>query len=108
MNTVQNLDAIFGALSDNTRRRILTFLLEEDLTISEIAARFDHSLAATSKHIAVLSEAGLVRKQRKGRITTCELEPDSLADAMVWMESFGYYEASSLENLEDLLASSGE
>ena len=105
---VENLDAVFGALSDETRRSILTFLLEEDLTISEIAARFDHSLAATSKHIAVLSEAGLVRKRRKGRITTCELEPNSLADAMIWIESFGYLEASTLESLEELLARSEE
>ena len=104
MNKVGNLDAVFGALSDVTRRRILTFLLEEDLTISEIASRFDHSLAATSKHIAVLTEVGLVRKRKSGRVTTCELEPDSLADAMVWMESFGYFEASNLEKLEELLA----
>ena len=105
---VKNLDAVFGALSDKTRRNILTFLLEEDLTISEIAARFDHSLAATSKHIAVLSEAGLVRKRKRGRVTTCELEPNSLADAMIWMESFGYLEASTLEGLEELLARSEE
>lgn len=105
---VENLDAVFGALSDETRRNILTFLLEEDLTISEIAARFEHSLAATSKHIAVLSEAGLVRKRRQGRITICELEPESLADAMIWMESFGYFEASSLETLEELLATNEE
>lgn len=105
---VANLDAIFGALSDGTRRRILTFLLEEDLTVSEIAARFDHSLAATSKHIAVLCEAGLVRKRKKGRTTTCELEPDSLADAMIWMESFGYFETSNLEKLEELLTAGQE
>ena len=106
MNMVEDLDAVFGALSDATRRRILTFLLEEDLTISEIAAHFDHSLAATSKHIAVLTETGLVRKRKKGRVTTCELEPDSLADAMVWMESFGHFEASNLEKLEELLVTS--
>lgn len=101
----ERLDAVFGALSDPTRRRILNMLLEEDLAVSDIAGRFEMTLSAVSKHIRILAEAGLVRRSKRGRTTYCELEPHSLREAMVWMESFGHFEASSLDAIESFLIS---
>ncbi len=67
------LDRVFSALSDPVRRAILERLGEEALLVSELAAPFDISLQAVSRHIQVLVRAGLVRKERTGRISRCSL-----------------------------------
>ena len=101
------LDAAFAALSDRTRRAIVTRLLAGDCTVSDLAAPFEMSLPAVSKHLAVLTTAGLVTQRREGRTKWCRLEVDSLRAAALWMESFGSFVDDDLDTLERLLAAEG-
>lgn len=99
----QHLDLIFSALADRTRRRILAMLLEDDMAVSDVAAPFDVSLAAVSKHLAVLAGAGLVRQERRGRITWCQIDPDGLRRASIWMQGFGQFDPVDLDDFERFL-----
>ncbi|WJS86185.1 metalloregulator ArsR/SmtB family transcription factor [Paracoccus sp. TOH] len=98
-----SLDAIFSALADPTRRTILGMLLEDDMAVTDVAAPFQVSLAAISKHLAVLAAAGLIRQERRGRIIWCKLEPDGLRSASVWMQGFGQFEPVDLDDFEHFL-----
>ena len=100
-----DLDAIFAALADPTRRQILAMLLEDDMAVSDVAGPFAMSLAAISKHLAVLASAGLVRQQRRGRITWCSLEPEAMRAATVWMRAFGHLDPLDLDDFERFLSS---
>ncbi|UWQ22281.1 helix-turn-helix transcriptional regulator [Jannaschia sp. W003] len=97
------LDAVFAALADPTRRAILAMLLEDDMAVTDVAAPLPISLAAVSKHLAVLARAGLIAQERRGRVVWCKLEPDALREASVWMQAFGQYEGPDLDRLEALL-----
>lgn len=97
------LDTVFAALSDPTRRAILQMLLEDDMAVTDVAAPFEMSLAAISKHLGVLTSAGLISQERRGRVKWCKLEPDALRDASIWMQSFGQFEAVNLEAFEAFL-----
>ena len=97
------LDAIFAALADPTRRAILGMLLEDDMAVTDVAAPFEMSLAAISKHLAVLASAGLIRQERRGRIIWCKLEPESLRSASVWMQGFGQFDPVDLDDFERFL-----
>ena len=97
------LDLIFAALADPTRRRVLTMLLEDDMAVSDVAQPFDVSLAAISKHLAVLAAAGLIRQERRGRITWCKLDPDGMRAASVWMQGFGQFDPVDLDDFERFL-----
>ncbi len=97
------LDTVFAALADPTRRAILTMLLEDDMAVTDVAAPFDMSLAAISKHLGVLSRAGLISQERRGRVRWCKLEPDALKDASVWMQGFGQFEPVNLDAFERFL-----
>ena len=97
------LDTVFSALADPTRRRILEMLLEDDMAVTDVAEPFEMSLAAISKHLGVLTKAGLIAQERRGRVVWCKLEPDALRDASVWMQSFGQFEAVNLEAFERFL-----
>ncbi|WP_142662527.1 ArsR/SmtB family transcription factor [Paracoccus laeviglucosivorans] len=99
------LDAIFAALADPTRRAILGMLLEDDMSVTDVAAPFEMSLAAISKHLAVLAGAGLIRQERRGRIIWCKLEPESLRSASVWMQGFGQFDPVDLDDFERFLQS---
>jgi DNA-binding transcriptional ArsR family regulator len=97
------LDIVFSALADPTRRRILVMLLEDDMAVTDVAEPFEMSLAAISKHLFVLAEAGLIRREKRGRVTWCKLDPDALRDASVWMQAFGQFEAVDLDAFERFL-----
>lgn len=97
------LDLIFAALSDPTRRRVLSMLLEDDMAVSDVADPFQVSLAAISKHLAVLAAAGLIRQERRGRITWCKLDPDGMRQASVWMQGFGQFDPVDLDDFERFL-----
>ncbi len=99
----QTLDTIFAALSDPTRRQILSMLLEDDMAVTDVAEPFEMSLAAISKHLAILTRAGLISQEKRGRVKWCKLEPDALRDASVWMQSFGQLEAINLDAFERFL-----
>ncbi|EKE45676.1 transcriptional regulator, ArsR family [Oceaniovalibus guishaninsula JLT2003] len=98
------LDLIFAALSDPTRRAILMLLLEDDMTVTDVAASFPVSLAAISRHLAILGRAGLIAQERSGRLTWCKLDPDAMRAASVWMQSFGQFEPVHLDSFERFLS----
>ncbi|WP_312528789.1 metalloregulator ArsR/SmtB family transcription factor [Paracoccus sp. (in: a-proteobacteria)] len=98
------LDLIFAALADPTRRAILAMLLEDDMSVTDVAQPFDMSLAAISKHLATLAAAGLIRQERRGRIIWCKLQPDSMRHASVWMQSFGQFDPVDLDDFERFLS----
>ena len=98
------LDLIFAALADSTRRTILGALLQGERTVGELAAPYAMSLAAISKHIQILARAGLVSQRRAGRERACRLEPDGLNAAFIWMQGFGTFAAADWDALERLVA----
>lgn len=97
------LDTIFSALADPTRRMILSMLLEDDMAVTDVAAPFAMSLAAISKHLGILAEAGLISREKRGRVIWCKLEPDSLRLATVWMQGFGQFDPVDLDAFERFL-----
>ncbi len=101
----ERLDHIFAALADRTRRAILAMLLEDDLAVTDVAAPLPMSLAAVSKHLIVLERAGLIRRERRGRIVWCRLEPAALRGAATWMQGFGQFDPVDLDGLERFLLS---
>ena len=98
------LDSVFSALADPTRRAILTMLLEDDMAVTDVAEPFAMSLAAISKHLAILAEAGLIAREKRGRVIWCKLEPDAMRAASVWMQGFGQFEPVDLDAFERFLA----
>jgi DNA-binding transcriptional ArsR family regulator len=104
MPGADDLDLVFGALSDRTRRAILTELLAGERTVGELAAPHAMSLAAISKHVQILARAGLVSQERAGRERTCRLEPDGLRAAGIWMQGIGGFAPEDYDLLERLLA----
>ena len=99
-----DLDAIFAALADPTRRAILTMLLEDDMAVTDVAEPFDISLAAISKHLMILTKAGLISQEKRGRLKWCKLEPGTMRAATVWIQGFGLFEPVNLEAFERFLA----
>ena len=99
------LDNTFAALSDPTRRAILAMLLEDDMAVTDVAEPFEMSLAAISKHLTILTRAGLISQEKRGRVKWCKLEPGALKDASVWMQGFGQFEAVNLDAFETFLKS---
>lgn len=98
------LDTVFAALADPTRRAILAMLLEDDMAVTDVAEPFEMSLAAISKHLTILTKAGLISQEKRGRVKWCKLEPDALRDASIWMQGFGQFEAVNLDAFEAFLA----
>lgn len=97
------LDLAFAALADPTRRAILTMLLEDDMAVTDVAEPFDMSLAAISKHLTILTRAGLIAQEKRGRVKWCKLQPDALRAASVWMQGFGQFEPVNLDAFERFL-----
>ena len=79
------LDAVFGALADRTRRSILARLAEGPASVGELARPFDISLPAVSKHLKVLERAGLLARDRFGRVHRCRLHPAAMTEAEHWI-----------------------
>ena len=97
------LDIVFAALADPTRRAILAMLLEDDMAVTDVAEPFSMSLAAISKHLAVLSDAGLISREKRGRVIWCKLEPEAMREASVWMRGFGQVDPLDLDAFERFL-----
>ena len=96
----KDLNLIFQALGDGTRREILMMLLEDDMAVTDVAEPFEISLAAISKHLIILSKAGLIKKEKSGRVKWCQLDPNAMKVASIWMEGFGQFENVDLDALE--------
>ena len=84
----RQLDSVFGALSDATRRAILAELAHGERTVGELARPFEISRPAISKHLRVLERAGLVRRTPEGRISRCALDASPLREAADWVEHY--------------------
>ena len=102
------LDAVFFALSDPVRRAILARLGGQTLLVSELAAPFEMSLQAVSRHIQVLVRAGLVQQERTGRISRCRLDAGPIYSAALWINRYSKYWqeqfgvlAAALEEIEE-------
>src|SRR5215471_10487247 len=96
----KNLDAVFAAVSDPTRRAILAALARKSATVTEIARPFPVSLNAISKHLIVLERAGLVRRQVIGREHHCSFDPRPLREAAAWFEHYRRFWGDRLDSLE--------
>jgi DNA-binding transcriptional ArsR family regulator len=97
------MNSVFHALGDATRRRMLRELTSGERTVSELASPFAMSLAAASKHIRVLEGAGLIRREVRGRTHLCRLDPGPLASAHEWLGFYERFWNSRLDLLEQLL-----
>jgi DNA-binding transcriptional ArsR family regulator len=82
----ETLDARFAALADPTRRAIVRRLARGESTVGELAAPFDMTFAAVSKHVGVLEEAGLVARRREGRSQVCRLRRAGLDAPAAWLD----------------------
>jgi DNA-binding transcriptional ArsR family regulator len=97
------LNAVFHALGDTTRRAMLNELALGERTVGQLAEPFSMSLAAASKHVKVLEGAGLIRREVKGRTHYCHLEPGALAAASEWLDHYRRFWVGRLDRLEQLL-----
>ena len=97
------LDTVFRALGDATRRRMLRELASGERTVSQLAEPFAMSLAAASKHIKALENAGLIHREVRGRTHLCRLAPGPLASAHQWLSFYERFWADRLDVLDRLL-----
>lgn len=95
------LDRTFAALSDGTRRAILARLGEGSISVTQLAKPFPLSLPAVMKHLDVLSDAGLICREKNGRVVACRLRAEPMQEAMNWLS---YYEKFWTEQLDRLAA----
>ena len=98
-----DLDRIFRALADPSRREMLRSLAVGARTVSELAAPCRMSLAAASKHVKALERAGLVQRTVRGRTHICRLDPGPLAEAHEWLVYYERFWEDRLGSLENLL-----
>ncbi|MBR3120470.1 MAG: winged helix-turn-helix transcriptional regulator [Oceanobacillus sp.] len=95
-----NLNEIFHALSDPTRREIVYMMAQKERTVSELAEPFDMSLAAISKHIKVLERANLVERNVRGRTHICRLNAASLSQVSEWLRFYERFWSNRFDPLE--------
>jgi DNA-binding transcriptional ArsR family regulator len=98
-----HLDNVIHALGDATRRRMLHALTDAERKVGELAEPFAISLAAASKHIKALENAGLIRREVRGRTHVCRLAPGPLASAHEWLSFYERFWNNRLDALERLL-----
>ena len=99
----QNLDAIFAALADPTRRAILSRLAAGEASVNEIAAPFEMSQPAVSKHLKVLEQAGLIERNVDKQRRPARLKAEPMAAAVRWLEEFRQFWSTSFDQLDGLL-----
>ncbi len=93
------LDQTFAALSDGTRRAIIEKLALGEASLSDLASPFDMSQTAVSKHVRVLSDAGLVSVTKRGRTRYCSLQAAPMKDATDWLTAYQTFWIGSFESL---------
>ena len=102
------LDQTFAALSDATRRTIVSRLAEGERPLADLAAPFDMSLTAVSKHVRVLSEAGLVEVEKRGRTRFCRLQAEPMKHAAEWLNDYQSFWESQMDSLARFLHEEGQ
>ena len=98
-----HLSTIFAALADPTRRAILARLASGETSVTELAAPFEMSMPAISKHLKVLERAGLIARSRDAQFRPCRLDAGPLKDAADWVEHYRRFWEQSLNRLDDYL-----
>ena len=98
-----DLDAIFGALADPTRRSILDRLAQGESSVTELAQPFNVSLPAISKHLRVLERAGLLTQEKDGRVRRCRLDAVPMKNASDWIARYRRFWENQLDSLGDYL-----
>ena len=99
------LSATFAALSDPTRRAILTRLAKGEASVGELADPFAISLPAISRHLKVLQQAGLIERKAEAQWRRCVINPEPLMEAASWIERYREFWESRFDALEDFLKS---
>ncbi len=99
-----DLDAVFAALADPTRREILMRLRGGEATVTDLVEPFDISQPAVSRHLKVLERAGLISRTRDGQSRPCHLEPQPLAEASAWLDRYRDLWEQNFDRLDALLA----
>ena len=102
---MDQLDAVFGALADPTRRAILTRLTQGEASVAELAAPFRVTQPAISRHLKVLEGAGLISRNRRATARLSHLEAEPLRDATEWLARYRAYWQGSHDRLDALLKS---
>ena len=102
----RELDAVFSALAHPTRRAIVDRLAEGETSVSDLAAPFDMSLVAVSKHLRVLERAGLLDHRKRGRVRYCRLSPGPLRSADDWLARYRAIWSTRFDALAEHLARS--
>src|SRR5690606_25814233 len=97
------LSLTFAALADPTRRAILSLLSVREMAVTELAAPFDISLPAVSKHLKVLARAGLIERTREAQVRPCQLKAEPLKAAADWVEAYRQHWEESFDRLDDYL-----
>ena len=100
---VDQLNVVFGALADPTRRALLSRLTEGDATVAELAAPFEVSQPAISRHLKVLEQAGLISRSRRATARLSHLEAQPLREAIAWLARYREYWDESYNRLDALL-----
>ena len=103
INTQSNLDAIFAALADPTRRAILSRLVEGQASVNEIAAPFEMSQPAVSRHLKVLERAGLIERDIDEQRRPARLKAQKMAAAVDWLTQFEAFWGTSFSRLDNVL-----
>ncbi len=103
VNSPRSLEAVFAALSDPTRRRIVERLARRSLTVGEIAAEFPISQPAISRHVRVLEDSGVLVRQVVGRVHHCTLAPEAMNRAADWIGKQTAFWNAVLDRLGDVL-----
>jgi DNA-binding transcriptional ArsR family regulator len=104
----ERADRIFAALGDRTRRDIMSLVLTDEHSVSDLARRFPMSFAAVQKHVAVLERAGLVVKRRAGREQRVSGNPEALRDARHLLDQLEAVWRNRIERIDEILAQSEE
>ena len=107
MSRSPNLDELFHALGDKTRRTLLDLLVEQPRSVSQLAAALGVTLTAVGQHLEILEAAGLVRTEKLGRVRTCRLDPAGLDALEGWIRAHRTETEKSLDRLGELLGEGG-
>jgi len=102
-STTDSLTATFAALADPTRRAILARLSSGDASVTQLAAPFDISLPAVSKHLKVLERAHLIVRSRDAQWRPCQLQAQPLKDVADWVDHYREFWTTSFDRLDDYL-----
>ncbi|KAA3648656.1 MAG: ArsR family transcriptional regulator [Chloroflexi bacterium] len=101
------LDNAFGALSSPVRRAMLSRLSQGEATVSELASAHEISLPGISKHVRVLENAGLIRREKRGREYHCRIKPAPMREAVAWLAQHQHFWEQQFDALDNFLAEGG-